>query len=135
MIPRRVRALVLLAVVAAFSVVLPVQRPTVTEAAPAQQQAGPYRHFPETGHNIMFEVKTFYETRGGLETFGLPLTAAQRRRGLWQERHAERQAHGRQRDLRRLRSRQADPPRHLPARPREADVGGAGGGSWRRELP
>lgn len=74
MIPRRVRALVLLAVVAVLGVVLPHQRPTVAEAAPAQQQAGPYRHFPETGHNIMFEVKTFYETRGGLETFGLPLT-------------------------------------------------------------
>ncbi|MBA3471316.1 MAG: VanW family protein [Herpetosiphonaceae bacterium] len=47
----------------------------VTQAAPAQQAtAEPYRYFPETGHNIMFEVKRFYESRGGLEIFGLPLT-------------------------------------------------------------
>ena len=47
----------------------------ITPAAQAQSVAWePYRYFPETGHNIMFEVKRFFENRGNLEVFGLPLT-------------------------------------------------------------
>jgi len=31
-------------------------------------------YFPETGHNIGFKFRLFYERNGGLELFGLPLT-------------------------------------------------------------
>ena len=43
---------------------------------PAAQAATrePFRYFPETGHNIAHEIKAFYDARGGLEIFGLPLT-------------------------------------------------------------
>lgn len=34
----------------------------------------PFAYFPETGHNISFEIKSFFETYGGIEVFGLPLT-------------------------------------------------------------
>ncbi len=43
-------------------------------AAPASAASIPFRHFPETGHNISFRVKTFFEQNGGVPIFGLPLT-------------------------------------------------------------
>lgn len=47
----------------------------LTTTAQAQSTAwDPFRYFPETGHHISFEIKRFYENRGGLEIFGLPLT-------------------------------------------------------------
>lgn len=43
-------------------------------AAPAAAEAIPFRHFPETGHNISFRIKSFYEQHGGIAIFGYPLT-------------------------------------------------------------
>ncbi len=43
-------------------------------AAPAAAENIPFRHFPETGHNISFRIKSFYEQNGGLQIFGYPLT-------------------------------------------------------------
>jgi hypothetical protein len=48
--------------------------PPAAAAPSAQASAIPFRHFPETGHNISFRVKTFYESNGGIPIFGLPLT-------------------------------------------------------------
>jgi hypothetical protein len=47
--------------------------PSRAAAAPAPA-ASPFRYFKETGHNIGARIKTFYETKGGIATFGLPLT-------------------------------------------------------------
>jgi hypothetical protein len=33
-----------------------------------------FAYFPETGHNIGMAIKRFYDTHGGLDIFGLPLT-------------------------------------------------------------
>lgn len=67
------RWLMLLPLLLLFALGLVPGRATPT--VQAQEAAWePYRYFPETGHNIMFEVKRFYESRGGLEIFGLPLT-------------------------------------------------------------
>jgi hypothetical protein len=33
-----------------------------------------FAYFPETGHNVGMAIKRFYDTHGGLEIFGLPLT-------------------------------------------------------------
>lgn len=48
---------------------------THISAAPgAGQVSGGQVFFPETGHNIGFKFRRFYERNGGLELFGLPLT-------------------------------------------------------------
>lgn len=41
---------------------------------PAQAQTPEVRYFPETGHNVRGEFLRFFETRGGVELFGYPLT-------------------------------------------------------------
>jgi hypothetical protein len=46
-------------------------------AAPARAPAPPppgFAYFPETGHNIGLKIKRFYDSHGGLDIFGLPLT-------------------------------------------------------------
>lgn len=46
-----------------------------TRRAAAHPVAGPAaRYFKETGHNITGAIKTFYEARGDVAIFGLPLT-------------------------------------------------------------
>jgi hypothetical protein len=46
----------------------------MTHAQAAAADPAWARYAPETGHNISGEVKTFYDRRGGLAVFGLPLT-------------------------------------------------------------
>ncbi len=41
---------------------------------PARAQTPAVRYFPETGHNVRGEFLRFFETRGGVELFGYPLT-------------------------------------------------------------
>ncbi len=48
--------------------------PAPVAAAPASAPASPFRYFPETGHNIGARIKTFFEQKGGIGVFGLPLT-------------------------------------------------------------
>jgi hypothetical protein len=44
-------------------------------AAPTVAQEGElFAYFPETGHNISFEIKDFFDAKGGVEVFGLPVT-------------------------------------------------------------
>jgi len=45
-------------------------------AAPASDPppATGFAFFPETGHNVGLAIKRFYDTHGGLDIFGLPLT-------------------------------------------------------------
>ena len=43
-------------------------------SAAAAQTGSPVRYFSETGHNLIGEMKTFYESRGDVRIFGLPLT-------------------------------------------------------------
>jgi hypothetical protein len=50
---------------------LPVARPV--SAAPAANPAGVV-FFPETGHNVGMPLKRFFDTYGGVATFGPPLT-------------------------------------------------------------
>ncbi len=49
-----------------------------TIGAPARASSAaatsPFRHFKETGHNIGTRIKTFFEQKGGVPIFGLPLT-------------------------------------------------------------
>jgi hypothetical protein len=46
--------------------------PSAAAAAPSSVPAA--RYFKETGHNIVGDIKTYYETRGDVPVFGLPLT-------------------------------------------------------------
>jgi hypothetical protein len=46
---------------------------TLTFAAPALAQT-PSRYFSETGHSVSGVFLTFFDTRGGLEIFGYPIT-------------------------------------------------------------
>lgn len=48
--------------------------PARVAAAPTPAAASPFRYFPETGHNIGARIKTFFEQKGGVSIFGLPLT-------------------------------------------------------------
>jgi hypothetical protein len=49
-----------------------ITSPSNAQAAPAA--SSPFRYFKETGHNIGTRIKTFFETKGGVPIFGLPLT-------------------------------------------------------------
>ncbi len=67
------RFLLVLAALAACQLVAPAQ----TQAAPApapRAEGTAFAYFPETGHNIGLAVKRFYDTHGGIDIFGLPLT-------------------------------------------------------------
>ncbi|NJN17584.1 MAG: vanomycin resistance protein VanB [Oscillochloris sp.] len=66
----RMVAIVFVAVLLAV-VSLPVA-PAV--AAPQSQQSEAFVYFPNTGHNIGFEIKQFFDANGGLAIFGYPLT-------------------------------------------------------------
>jgi hypothetical protein len=70
--PRRLPLLIVLTLVAAlFLPLAPVA------AAPARAPAPPppgFAYFPETGHNIGLKIKRFYDSHGGLDIFGVPLT-------------------------------------------------------------
>jgi hypothetical protein len=66
---RRVRALVVVVVVSA---VLLGSVPVTS----AQTPSGNCRYFNQTGHWVCNEFLEFYDTRGGLEIFGYPLTEA-----------------------------------------------------------
>jgi hypothetical protein len=50
-----------------------VERPT-GRVAPLPGPAGQVRYFPETGHNLIFGFKYYWEHNGGLAIFGYPLT-------------------------------------------------------------
>lgn len=54
-------------------------------AAHPRAQAGTCEYFAETGHYVCDEFLEFFETRGGLEIFGYPITEAfdDPTRGLW----------------------------------------------------
>ena len=43
-------------------------------AAPAAAQSSAFAYFPETGHNVGWLVKQFFDANGGVEIFGPPLT-------------------------------------------------------------
>ncbi|MEP7187990.1 MAG: VanW family protein [Roseiflexaceae bacterium] len=53
-------------------------------AAPALQPppATGFAFFPETGHNVGLAIKRFYDTHGGIDIFGLPLTEVFEEEGL-----------------------------------------------------
>ena len=53
---------------------------TVPEAATGA--APGFAYFPETGHNIGLAIKRFYDSHGGLDIFGLPLTEPFQEDGL-----------------------------------------------------
>jgi hypothetical protein len=44
------------------------------ETASAAPGTDAFAYFPETGHNISFEIKEFFDAHGGVDIFGLPLT-------------------------------------------------------------
>ena len=48
----------------------PLTRPVPDLNLPENQSI----YFPETGHNVIFGFKKYFESRGGVEAFGLPLT-------------------------------------------------------------
>lgn len=48
---------------------------TTAHAAPVPVDPGSlFAYYEETGHNVSFEVKAFYDAHGGPDIFGLPLT-------------------------------------------------------------
>jgi len=65
------RALLLLALAALL--ITTVVSPAPTAAAPAAQPTA-FAYFPETGHNVGWLVKAFFDVNGGVATFGFPLT-------------------------------------------------------------
>ena len=48
----------------------PLTRPVPALDLPGSQSI----YFPETGHNVIFGFKKYFENRGGAQTFGFPLT-------------------------------------------------------------
>jgi hypothetical protein len=77
---RSVKSPLRVTIVVAIAVVLIGSVP----AAPPQAQDGDCQYFTETGHYVCAEFLEYFETRGGLEIFGYPLTEAfdDRARGL-----------------------------------------------------
>jgi hypothetical protein len=72
---RRVLPLLLLALLVwpiSQTEAAPVAAPT---AAPSLNDAA-FQHYSETGHNVSFVIKRFYDAHGGPEVFGFPLTEA-----------------------------------------------------------
>ena len=70
-------ALVLMATL--FGPLAPAQ--AAPHPAPAPPAPG-FAFFPETSHNIGLKIKRFYDTHGGLDIFGLPLTEVFNEDGL-----------------------------------------------------
>ena len=63
---RRIQWLITLALIAA----------TLTGALKVQAQSPASQYFPQTGHSVQDDFLRFFNTRGGLEIFGYPLTEA-----------------------------------------------------------
>src|SRR3954453_23740935 len=68
---QRLPLIALLAIVVALLCPL---APAIAAPAPAPLLPGTFTYFPQTGHNISLKIKQFYDTHGGLDIFGLPLT-------------------------------------------------------------
>lgn len=72
---QRLPLIALLAIVVALLCPL---APAIAAPAPAPAPApllpGTFTYFPRTGHNISLRIKQFYDSHGGLDIFGLPLT-------------------------------------------------------------
>ncbi len=66
------RTLSLLAVAALLALASGPSAPA--HAAPPTAAPLAFSYAPETGHNIGLKIKRFYDTHGGLDIFGLPLT-------------------------------------------------------------
>jgi len=75
---RRVPLLAALTLLAALFVPL---APVSAAVAAAPALPG-FQYFPETGHNIGLKIKRFYDSHGGLDIFGLPLTEVFEEDGL-----------------------------------------------------
>lgn len=63
--------LLLLPIVLLVSLLAGPARPAGAVPAPPSEL---FAYYPQTGHNVGFEIKQFYDIHGGVETFGLPLT-------------------------------------------------------------
>ena len=50
----------------------PASVSATTNATPAPTEL--FAYFPQTGHNVGFQIKRFYDANGGPDVFGLPLT-------------------------------------------------------------
>lgn len=70
---RRIRLLVTIALVAA----------ALTRAVSVQAQTPASQYFPQTGHTVQGDFLRFFNTRGGLEIFGYPLTEGFIENGRW----------------------------------------------------
>src|SRR6266496_2342391 len=70
------RRFLLLAVGAVLATLLwPAAPAQADKGAVTQPSAGTaFAYYPETGHNVGLAMKRFYDTHGGLDIFGLPLT-------------------------------------------------------------
>ena len=51
-----------------------IQFPWVQPVADLNLPGGQSRYFPETSHNVIFGFKEFFDSRGGMDAFGMPLT-------------------------------------------------------------
>jgi hypothetical protein len=67
------RLLLLAACALSAALFWPVAPAQAAPPAAAPPSAG-FAYFPETGHNIGLKIKRFYDSHGGLDIFGLPLT-------------------------------------------------------------
>lgn len=50
--------------------------PTAAAPAAAPVPVSGFAHYEQTGHNVSFELKRFYDAHGGPDVFGFPLTEA-----------------------------------------------------------
>src|SRR6266496_2918943 len=70
------RRFLLLAVGAVLALLLwPAASAQAEKRAVTQPAVGTaFAYYPETGHNVGLAIKRFYDSHGGLDIFGLPLT-------------------------------------------------------------
>jgi hypothetical protein len=68
------RRLPLLAVFALLATLAWPHAPALAAPAADQSNGTAFAYFPETGHNIGLAIKRFYDSHGGVDIFGLPLT-------------------------------------------------------------
>ncbi len=59
-----------------------IQYPWVQPVAALDLPGGQSRYFAETSHNVIFGFKEFFDSRGGVDAFGLPLTEEFTENGL-----------------------------------------------------
>ncbi len=68
---RRIQLLIVALVALNFAPAVPA----LARSVGAQPAGGSgFAYFPETGHNVGLAIKRFYDTHGGIDIFGLPLT-------------------------------------------------------------